>query len=58
MPRFPEGSYLKGFLLEKCDKPLEEIERAQKAAGGNKRRPTNKKPFRKNFNKKPVNGNR
>ncbi len=57
MPKFPEGSYLKGFLLEKCEKPLEEIERAQKSSGGNKKRPFKKKPFRKNF-KKPVNGNR
>jgi 23S rRNA (cytosine1962-C5)-methyltransferase len=59
MPRFPEGSYLKGFLIEKCEKPLEEIERSQKASGGaNNKKPSGKKPYRKNFNKKPVNGNR
>ncbi len=57
MPKFPEGSYLKGFLLEKCENPLEEIEKIQKSTGN---RPQHKKkPYKKRYNKKrPVNGNR
>jgi 23S rRNA (cytosine1962-C5)-methyltransferase len=60
MPKFPEGSYLKGFLLERCDNPLEEIEKVQRSAprssNPNKRR--GKRPFNKSYKKKPVNGNR
>jgi len=57
MPKFPEGSYLKGFLLERCENPLDEIRKVQNSPAN--RTPHNKKkPFKKNFRKKPVNGNR
>jgi 23S rRNA (cytosine1962-C5)-methyltransferase len=59
MPKFPEGSYLKGFLLERCDNPIEEIEKIQRSAP---RKPNNnrnrKKSYNKNYKRKPVNGNR
>jgi hypothetical protein len=58
MPKFPEGSYLKGFLLERCENPLEEIQKVQREAPRNSNNRKGKRPFNKKYSKKPVNGNR
>lgn len=61
MPKFPEGSYLKGFLLERCENPLEEIQKVNKGSNNKNGKRPFKKNYKKNYRKKSpkqVNGNR